>query len=220
MNNKTEQTTPEENNEMEEVTDMGDFKNSNYYHHAVTELEALGYKHPDEDQEDGPNKWIQENLLELLEVFSNQGHSGFSANYCISAFSKLAAFEPLSPLHGRDEEWNYLGDEMGDDREMYQNKRYSAVFKDGKDGQPYYIDAIVFREEDGCCFTRSTDGISSSQYIKGFPFVPKTFYVDVKSWEVNKDDESVVEPGSGWWVYEIKDQSQLEEIFEYYDKKE
>lgn len=57
-----------------------------YKDHAEREFRALGYKPV--DQEEGPNKWIQENVMELLEVFSKQGHSGMSAPVCVRYFEK------------------------------------------------------------------------------------------------------------------------------------
>ena len=78
--------------------------------HAEREFVAAGYTPLDQEKEDGPNKWIQENVLELLEVFARQGHSGFSAPYAIETFRKLALHEPLVPLSGADDEWNEVGD--------------------------------------------------------------------------------------------------------------
>lgn len=68
-----------------------------YIDHAKREFLKAGYK-PIEEAEDGPNKWIQVDVLELLQVLSKQGHSGFSINYVLSYFSALAKFEPLPPL--------------------------------------------------------------------------------------------------------------------------
>ena len=65
--------------------------------HAKRELKALGYK-PVEECEDDPDKWIQEGVLELLKVFSDQGHSGSSAPLCISLFEKLAKQKHLKSL--------------------------------------------------------------------------------------------------------------------------
>lgn len=85
---------------------------------------------------------VYENLLELLTVFSTQGHSGSSAPYVIDLFSKLAKFEPIVPLTGDDSEWE------SDSDGLFQNKRYSSVFKGGGrfDGQPYDSTAIIFWE--------------------------------------------------------------------------
>lgn len=51
-------------------------------------------------------------------------------------------FEPITPLTGADDEWNDIGRYNGE--EMYQNRRLSTVFKDGKDAQAYRIDQILF----------------------------------------------------------------------------
>ena len=71
--------------------------------HAKREFLKLGYK-PIEDCEDDPDKWIQENVLELLEVFVNQGHSGSSAPYVINLFKKLANQDPIAPIMCTDDE--------------------------------------------------------------------------------------------------------------------
>ncbi len=51
---------------------------------------------------------------------------------------KTCAFEPLTPLTGVDSEWIDHGDGY------YQNRRYSKVFKEGKDATPYCIDRVVW----------------------------------------------------------------------------
>jgi len=139
---------------------------SNYRKHAEMELQALGYDL--NDKEDGPNKWIMENLFELLDVFEKQGHSGSSAPYCVNAFKKLALFELLSPLTGNDNEWNEVGDNV------WQNNRCSHVFK-GKDGKAYDIDGKIFREPNGCCYTSK-----DSRVFIDFPYIPTSEYIDVK----------------------------------------
>lgn len=89
-----------------------DFKKTSTYAHACRELKALGYIPLDQEQEDGPNKWIQESVLELLDVFSRKGHSGMSAPYCVGMFEKLALHKPLSPLTGEESEWDDVGEGM------------------------------------------------------------------------------------------------------------
>lgn len=104
---------------------------------AEKELNLAGYDV--NDPEDGPNKWLAEGTLELLEVFSKQGHSGMSAPYAVALFEKLAKWKPLTPLTGSDDEWNEVGENT------WQNNRDSSVFK-GSDGRAYNIDGIVFWE--------------------------------------------------------------------------
>ena len=145
-------------------------KESNYMKHARREFLAIGYIPPEQDDEDGPNKWIQENILALLEVFSTQGHSGSSAPYCATIFKKLALFEPLGPLTGVDDEWRDCGEGL------HQNVRCSHVFK--RDGQAYDGNGKIFREPDGGCYTNSDSNVNIS-----FPYTPQCEYVDRK-----KDD--------------------------------
>ena len=152
-------------------------------------------------------------ILALVEKFKDSGQSGGSAPYTAHAISeavkKLCLHEALCPITGIDEEWNDIAEQNG--RNMYQNKRCSALFKDGEDDNPYYLDGIVFKGEDIYdSFTGTVEDISSSQFIKEFPFVPKTFYIDVYKEILGEDD----------YIYKIKDRKQLDEVFEYYDKEE
>lgn len=182
---------------------------------ARQEFLKIGYKPIEELKEDDPDRWVQENVLELLEVFAKQGHSGYSAPFVLSMFKKLASHEPLGPILCTDDEWNDVS-EIGSngDPVMYQNNRLSSVFKDGEDGKPYFLDAIVFVEGNGNSYTGSAyntkrERITSSQTIK-LPFTPKRFYIDVVSTEVAPDD----------WDSVIKDESQLKEVWQYYEKQE
>lgn len=113
---------------------------------------------------------ICEHVLELLRVFSDEGHSGTTAPYTVNMFKKLAMFEPLVPLTGEDWEWNEVGPGT------FQNKRCSRVFKqaDRFDGQAYDIEGKVFREPNGSCYTSADSRVPVT-----FPYTPKTEYVDV-----------------------------------------
>ena len=190
-----------------------------YKEFALQEFKALGYK-PIEECEEDPDKWIQENVLELLEVFSKQGHSGMSAPYAINMFKKLASWEPLSPVNGEDWEWNDISRES--QKVLFQNKRCSGLFKE-EDGSCNYVSAIVWQgPDDWDTFTGSGfEGIGSSLDIKGFPFTPKTFYIDVTKVPFDSkihDEEKyhVTTCGDGDYVYAIKDHNQLKEVFDYY----
>ena len=143
---------------------------------------------------------VGEAVQELLDVFEKQGHSGFSAPHVAGIFYRVVKGELLTPLEDKEDEFMEVGEGIE------QNRRCSAVFRNKK-GQ-YYLDAIVWRTQTGSTYTGKTDDISSSQYFD-FPFVPKTFYVDVIEEEVAKDD----------WEFHIKDRKQLEEVFKYYKKQ-
>lgn len=141
---------------------------SRYEQAAKRELVGIGYKL--DDPEEGPNQWMVQNLLDLLRVFSTQGHSGSSAPYLVGLFEKLAMHKPLGPLTGADSEWFDHGDGM------CQNIRDSRVFKqpDRFDGQAYFLDGKVFREPSGACYTNRDSMVPVT-----FPYTPTTEYVDV-----------------------------------------
>lgn len=108
-------------------------------------------------------------VMKMLEQFSDEGHSGASAAMAVSIFSKLARYEPLSPLTGEDDEW----DEPYTDDGTCQNKRCPHVFRRG-DGSAYDSTGRVFREPNGVCFTGSGSRVDIE-----FPYTPNVEYVDV-----------------------------------------
>lgn len=197
------------------------------YPHAQRELKMGGWLKKGEDTlYDG---MVGEAVLELISIFAGQGHSGMSAGIVTSLFSKLSKHQPLGALTGKDDEWESDEEKYGKDWTDengygYQNKRESAVFKKGKNTSSYYLYAIVFREEDGQTFTGSgtemSDGsvLTSRQFIKSFPFTPKTFYIDVISKRYTDKDEKTEDKNGDWWRHWVKDESQLDEVWEYYNR--
>lgn len=170
---------------------------------------------------------FEEEILALVAKFNNSGQSGGSAPYTASAISqaveKLCLQKPLCDITGIEEEWNCYY-EVGDDK-RYQNNRLSSIFKESKDSKPYYLDAIVFKNQNGTCFIGNSvklpngEMLTSRQFIK-LPFKPKTFYIDVIETEWADETETVKKDGGGWWTSKIKDINQLDEVFEYYEKPE
>lgn len=195
---------------------------TNTQSHAKRELEILAKTTPDALVVE-----FTPEILALCEAFGKSGQSGGSAPYVASAISqavkKLMTFETLAPITGEDEEWTDVT-QINDGESMFQNNRDSRVFKDGKNGKAYFIEAIVFDGDIGGRFTGNGsvslngENIGSTQYIKAFPFTPKTFYVDVIDHRFNDKEEKQLDVNGDWWTHSIKDETQLKEVFEYYDK--
>lgn len=151
---------------------------SNLNFHAWAEFRAAGWVDENNQFKDEMQEAICQHVLKLLEVFSEEGHSGSSAPYAINLFTKLAKFEPLVPLTGEDWEWNEVGSGV------FQNKRCSHVFKDAEqfNGQAYDINALVWWD-----WNTNEDGEKSKSYFTNyqsrqpitFPYTPKTEY---KEW--------------------------------------
>lgn len=137
---------------------------SNLIAHAERELKATGML----DSGDEMNELMCRCVLELVQTFAAQGHSGFSASYCINAFNKLARYEPLGPLTGADSEWIEVGEQDGGP--LWQNNRCSRVFKTLNGA--YDIDGKVFVDKQGIAYTNF-----NSRTAVTFPYTPTTEYV-------------------------------------------
>jgi hypothetical protein len=167
---------------------------------------------------------FEKQILDLAEAVGNSGQSGGSVGYTVGAIcdavKKLLMFDTIAPLTGDDTEW------AGS-----QNIRQSAVFKDDN-GKAFFLNAIVFQGEDEWDrFTGVVEGVYSRQYVKSFPFTPRTFTISVRrelydaaKHGPDEDDQPggvrVVSCGDGPYVYFIKDKTQLDKVFEYYDRYE
>ena len=134
---------------------------NNYQKHLDREWKAMGWPTKAGEDLDDSQVWIYQHLKKLLEVFSDEGHSGTSAPYTISLFRGLALFEPLGPLTGEDHEWNEVGGGT------FQNNRCSHVFKDA-DGTAYDSNGKVFLEPNGAAFTNSESRVNIT-----FPYTPR-----------------------------------------------
>jgi hypothetical protein len=118
--------------------------------HAKTELEMAGLFDDDADY----GGMVGRAVMDLIEVFAGQGHSGLSAAITLAAFDKVARFKNLKPITSDPAEWNDVSQASG--RLMWQSKRDSTLFSnDG--GQTWYSieveDGVVYRTEDGRTLT-------------------------------------------------------------------
>lgn len=206
------------------------FGHSNTYLKAVKEFDILekSYNHKDLDKRPVILDFKKE-ILAVVEKFGKSGQSGrsapFYAHAISSAIKDLCMHDPLYGITGEDWEWNDVSI-FGDGSRHGQNNRLGSVFKEEGSSRSYYIDAIVFKDQNGSTFTSGNnvilsngDTVGSAQYIKSFPFRQKTFYIDVIATEWADKEEKVEKPGGSWWTFKIKDESQLKDVFEYYDKK-
>lgn len=144
-----------------------------FIEYAESELARIGLT---ADSEDEMNLAMREHILRMVRVFSQEGHSGFSASYAVACLEKLLRYEPLSPLTGEDDEWTEVDDGI------FQNKRCSRVFKvvEGDETITYDIDGIVFWDwytdkETGEKY-KSHFTCKDSRVPVVFPYTPKTEY--------------------------------------------
>lgn len=142
-------------------------------------------------------KHFTEEIIAMCDAFDkfelklNELTVPFVAKTLGEVIISLCLKHPLSPLTGENEEWEILSNGC------YQNKRCSSIFKDNF-GKVFNTRAILWKDTNGQVFYGAVESITSKQYIKQFPFFPKTFVVTVEN-------------------YVIKDKTQLKDVEMYYD---
>ncbi len=68
---------------------------------------------------------------ELLKVFEEQGHSGYSAQLVKQIFSRLVDGKPLTPVTDEEDQWTEFAQYLSvdDGIRRYQHKRMNSLFK-------------------------------------------------------------------------------------------
>ena len=105
-----------------------------------------------DDSDDIMNSYIEkciDSAKELALLFSNQNHTGMSANITLTMFNRLAKREPMTPITGEDDEWNFITDI---NENLYQSNRDSKLFKrrdsDKEDWKYTYNDILKITNDD------------------------------------------------------------------------
>jgi hypothetical protein len=80
---------------------------SNLERHARDELNRARMFDSEGDFYDG---MLGEAVMELIQLFAKQGHSGMSGSIAIHLFTELANFNPLTPITDDPSEWNEVGE--------------------------------------------------------------------------------------------------------------
>ena len=113
----------------------------NFVEWAQKELDRLEASAGADD--DGTQKMINDDIMEIVKVFSSQGHTGFTASYALSIIKRLLDWKPIQPLTGEESEW-------GTDIDPDQNNRCTAVFREkGDTSKAFYLHGKVFSNDGG-----------------------------------------------------------------------
>jgi hypothetical protein len=153
----------------------------------MREFRAAGWLDESGQFTDEMQEMMCEQVMELLDKFSEHGHSGSTAPYAVNLFKQLAMFEPIVPLTGEDWEWKEIV------ANVYQNRRCGHIFKDGKDGQAYDTEARIFFEWRERPLDEDEKGYPGVERYKThftnrdshvavtFPYTPTREYVEVEA---------------------------------------
>ena len=89
--------------------------------HAQKEIDILKKNHGQDFVESYYN-----NILKIIKIFSEEGHSGTSAQLATKIIYALLQFKPLSPIENRPQDWTTTAQDK-----ILQHNRCSNVFKEG-----------------------------------------------------------------------------------------
>lgn len=157
---------------MEEAPKEAQAEESGIVRYARSELKRLEDACENDDARE-LQKMVSDGIIDLIKVFGEQGHSGFSAGYAINCFKRVANWMPLSPLTGEDDEWVNVSFSTRDGTTTDQNKRYSGLFRENHDNSTAHdINDMVFSDNGG--ITWFSSGHFSKLYRKPiqFPYMP------------------------------------------------
>jgi len=123
--------------------------------HARRELELAGMFDKEVDGSEAAGSWNKlcaNAVIELMEVFAKQGHSGMSASMTRELFKKLSNFETLTELTDDPDEWTNVSEHGGSDgKSLWQSSRNpSCMSSDG--GKTYWDineDYYISEDENG-----------------------------------------------------------------------
>ena len=105
-------------NRTDHIEDLPERPQGNLTGHAWDELNRAGLFDKSSDYHGA----LGVAVLELMEVFAGQGHSGTSAGAAVELFQRLARFQPLSDLTDDPSEWMEVTDGL------WQSRRMSEAF--------------------------------------------------------------------------------------------
>lgn len=123
---------------------------SNLVAHAKRELIIAGLNEKDSDY----GGMLYDAVMDLVKLFSSQGHSGFSANMALHLFDKVCRFKNLTPLTDDPQDWVQVSEKMPDKEPTWQCKRCSSCFSsDG--GKTYHnIEDWIVHDDTGSYYSR------------------------------------------------------------------
>jgi hypothetical protein len=144
---------------------------SNLVEWAKKELNHIGGENDEMQQE------MNKDILQIVEVFSEQGHSGFSASYALNIIKRLLDWKPITSLTGEDSEWVEVSERKG--LSFQQNNRCSSVFRENNDNSTaYYIDGKVFSNDGGKSWYTNRDSRVSVVFPYYVPEKPERIILE------------------------------------------
>ena len=151
---------------------------------AENELKILEDGCGDDKEALNMQKIVTEDVMQIVNIFAEQSHSGFSASYVLNLLDRLLRYKPISALTGADDEWEDCSNLGIPDM---QNKRCPSIFK-RPDGTAYWVEGKIFSDDGGKSWYTSKDSRIDITFPFKVPLHSESIYV-----EPNAEEECVDE---------------------------
>lgn len=140
----------------------------------------------------------------------------------VGVLHRLFNWSIIAPITGEEDEWELVKTKTKKEPKLYRNKRMPSIIKT-ETGACFFEEAIIFVDvADKTNFRAEIEGVTSIMGIKAFPFIPRTFVVDVipMPYNIEKNGEKpnmVIKDGKHF-IYHIKNKKQVALANKYYNK--
>jgi hypothetical protein len=114
----------------------------NLYQHALQELKIAGLFDADSDY----GGMLGKAIMDVVEAFCKQGHSGGSASIVLQIMPKILAWENLTPITDDPAYWMNVQEQYGEDgaghgmKGVWQCRRNPALFSNDGGKTYYHVD--------------------------------------------------------------------------------
>lgn len=144
-------------------------------------------------------KEINDNVMNILRIFSDQNLSPESTAQIISLLRRITKWKPILPLTGDDNEW----EEIDVDGDKYcKNKRCPTVFKNNK-GNAYDMEGKIFTVDNGYTWFTSSFSNVNVDFPYDVPDIPDQVYLYVEEREkIESEIKELIKNAGGNTDYE------------------
>lgn len=164
----------------------------NLVEHAKYELDRI-LKGCEAKEEYDLQLLVNNNILDIIKLFAEQGHSGTSSAYVIEFLHRLIQYKPIGPLTGEEDEWE-ISVASDCDIPIYQNKRCPSVFRTGTDNSTaHMIDGKIFSDNGGCSWYTSKNSSIPIEFPFNVPLYSEYVYLDETGTRVLTDEKEIAE---------------------------
>lgn len=152
---------------------------------AQNELKLLEDNCRDDEEALKMQKLVTKDVMQIIQTFVEQQHTGFSANYMLNILERLLRFKPLTPIEDKPEDWEDCSS-LG--LEALQHKRCTSVFK-RPDGTAYWVEGRIFTDDGGKSWYTSKDSSIDIEFPFNVPLHSENVYVEPSDEDIKPKEE-------------------------------